>query len=185
MLGLQFLQKGIYQGTEYQHDEAEDIEDLNNMLAEHEPKEVRLHRKRNRINLQFNRDVPDVEWWDSFILGSKNYLDFCEPRAEASEQAVFQFNLQELIKAIPWAQLHQEPQYQRVGSLQDESRVVMPMFLTKQERKQLKRKAKHQKLLEKNDQIKLGLIQPDKPKLRVGNMAIVLKNEFILDPSLV
>ena len=57
------------------------------------------------------------------------------------------------------------------------------MFLTKQEKKKAKRKRKHEKLLEKNDQIKLGLIQPDKPKLRVGNMAIVMKNQFILDPS--
>ena len=57
------------------------------------------------------------------------------------------------------------------------------MYLTKDERKKLKRQKKHQKLLQKNDKIKLGLIEPDKPKLRVGNMAIVMKNQFILDPS--
>ena len=53
---------------------------------------------------------------------------------------------------------------------------MLPTFLTKQEKKKAKRKRKHEKLLLKNDQIKLGLIQPDKPKLRVGNMAIVMKN---------
>lgn len=31
--------------------------------------------------------------------------------------------------------------------------------------------------------VKLGLIEPEKPKLRVGNMALVMKNQFILDPS--
>ena len=40
-----------------------------------------------------------------------------------------------------------------------------------------------EKLQEKNDMIKLGIIKPDKPKLRVGNMAIVMKDEFIMDPS--
>jgi len=59
----------------------------------------------------------------------------------------------------------------------------MPMYLTKDEKKKLKRKKKREKLLEKNDMIKLGLIEPEKPKLRVGNMALVMKNEFVLDPS--
>lgn len=31
--------------------------------------------------------------------------------------------------------------------------------------------------------VKLGLIKPEKPKLRVGNMALVMKNQFVLDPS--
>lgn len=31
--------------------------------------------------------------------------------------------------------------------------------------------------------VKLGLIEPEKPKLRVGNMALVMKNQFVLDPS--
>jgi U4/U6 small nuclear ribonucleoprotein PRP3 len=70
-----------------------------------------------------------------------------------------------------------------VGAGDEEERIVLPMYLTKDERKKLKRKRKHEKLLEKNDKIKLGLIEPDKPKLRVGNMAIVMKNEFVVDPS--
>ena len=37
--------------------------------------------------------------------------------------------------------------------------------------------------MEKNDMIKLGMIEPDKPKLKVSNMAIVMKDEFIIDPS--
>lgn len=31
--------------------------------------------------------------------------------------------------------------------------------------------------------IRLGLIEPDKPKLKIGNMAMVMKNQFIMDPS--
>lgn len=52
----------------------------------------------------------------------------------------------------------------------------MPMYLTKDEKKKLKRKRKREKLMEKNDMIKLGLIEPEKAKLRVGNMAIVMKD---------
>lgn len=35
---------------------------------------------------------------------------------------------------------------------------MMPMYLTKDEKKKLKRKKKREKLLEKNDMVKLGLI---------------------------
>ena len=59
----------------------------------------------------------------------------------------------------------------------------MPTYLTKDERKKLKRKRKREKVQEKNDKIKLGLIKPEKPKLKVSNMAVVMKDEFVMDPS--
>jgi len=59
----------------------------------------------------------------------------------------------------------------------------MPVFLTKDEKKKLKRRRKQERLKERNNQIKLGLIEPDKPKLKFSNMAIVLKDEFVVDPS--
>lgn len=31
--------------------------------------------------------------------------------------------------------------------------------------------------------IKLGMIEADKPRLKIANMAVVMKNEFIIDPS--
>ena len=42
---------------------------------------------------------------------------------------------------------------------------------------------KREKLQQKNDKIKLGLIEPDKPKLKLSNMALVMKEEYIIDPS--
>lgn len=30
--------------------------------------------------------------------------------------------------------------------------------------------------MEKNDMVKLGLIEPEKPKLKISNMAIVMKD---------
>lgn len=59
----------------------------------------------------------------------------------------------------------------------------MPVYLTKDERKKLRRRRKQERLKEKNNQIKLGMIEPDKPKIKLSNMAIVKKEEFILDPS--
>lgn len=77
---------------------------------------------------------------------------------------------------IDWNQIGSDCVFQKVGDTDENQRIILPMYLTKDEKKKAKRKRKHEKLLEKNDQIKLGLIEPDKPKLRVGNMAIVMKN---------
>lgn len=59
----------------------------------------------------------------------------------------------------------------------------MPVFLTKDEKKKLKRRRKQERLREKNNLIKLGQLEADKPKLKFSNMALVLKDEFIMDPS--
>ena len=76
---------------------------------------------------------------------------------------------------VNWNEINGEVFCQKVGVEKIDDR-QLPSYLTKEERKKLKRKRKHEKLLQKNDQIKLGLIEPDKPKLRVGNIAIVMKN---------
>jgi U4/U6 small nuclear ribonucleoprotein PRP3 len=52
----------------------------------------------------------------------------------------------------------------------------MPEFLTKDEKKKLKRRRKQERLKAKNDQIKLGLVEPDRPKLKFSNMALVMKD---------
>ena len=36
---------------------------------------MRHIKKRSKVNLQFNRDVPDVEWWDAPLLSEKTYLE--------------------------------------------------------------------------------------------------------------
>ena len=65
----------------------------------------------------------------------------------------------------------------------EEKNVTMPVFLTKDERKKLKRMRKREKLKDKNDRMKLGLLEPEKPKLKLSNMALVMKEEYIIDPS--
>ena len=59
MLGLQFLEKGSYQTTEKRAAVKNEVDNLNDVFDEPE-EEVRVIKKRKQINLQFNRDVPDV-----------------------------------------------------------------------------------------------------------------------------
>lgn len=47
------------------------------------------------------------------------------------------------VDLINFNEIGSEVIYQKVGNANDEEKVVLPMFLTKEERKKLKRKRKH------------------------------------------
>lgn len=63
------------------------------------------------------------------------------------------------------------------------NKVSLPMFLTKKERKRLRKLRRQEKEKDKQEKLKLGLIEPDKPKLKFNNFMRVLSEEAIQDPS--
>ena len=73
MLGLQFLEKGSYQTSEKRAEIKNEVENLSDVFAEQEEPEIKVIKKRKKVNLQFNRDVPEVEWWDKPLLSGKKY----------------------------------------------------------------------------------------------------------------
>lgn len=66
---------------------------------------------------------------------------------------------------------------------QSNQNVIIPMYLTKDERKKIKRRKRQEKEKEKQDKIRLGLIKPPPPKVKLSNMMRILGNEAIMDPS--
>lgn len=59
VLGLQFLEKGSYQPAEHQKEVKAEIQDLNEVFVEREDEvEAKIIRRRNKIALQFNREIP-------------------------------------------------------------------------------------------------------------------------------
>lgn len=61
--------------------------------------------------------------------------------------------------------------------------VHVPVFLTKKEQKKLRRQNRRETWKEKQDKIRLGLLPPDEPKVKVSNMMRVLGNEQVQNPS--
>jgi hypothetical protein len=61
--------------------------------------------------------------------------------------------------------------------------VHVPVFLTKKERKKLRRQNRREAWKEKQDKIRLGLLPPDEPKVKMSNLMRVLGNEAVLDPT--
>lgn len=59
----------------------------------------------------------------------------------------------------------------------------MPVFLTKQERKKLRRQNRRETWKEEQEKIRLGLNPPPEPKLRIANLMRALGNEAVQDPT--
>lgn len=71
------------------------------------------------------------------------------------------------------------------SSLPDESSrpVYLPVFLTKKERKKLRRQNRREAWKEEQEKIRLGLEPPPEPKLRISNLMRVLGTEAVQDPT--
>jgi len=63
------------------------------------------------------------------------------------------------------------------------NKVALPMFLTKKERKRLRKLGRQEKEKDKQEKMRLGLIEPAKPKLKFNNFMRILSEEAIQDPS--
>lgn len=59
----------------------------------------------------------------------------------------------------------------------------MPVFLTKKEQKKLRRQNRREAWKEEQEKIRLGLINPPEPKLRISNLMRVLGTEAVQDPT--
>jgi len=58
-----------------------------------------------------------------------------------------------------------------------------PLMLTKKERKKLRRQRRLEEQRDKQDKIRMGLLPPEQPKVKISNLMRVLGNEAILDPT--
>ncbi|XP_037813675.1 U4/U6 small nuclear ribonucleoprotein Prp3 isoform X1 [Lucilia sericata] len=113
-------------------------------------------------------DVPSMEWWDSVILTNDLYtLD------EDGKISIRQSAITNLIEHPTQMKPPNEPL----------KPVYLPVFLTKKERKKLRRQNRREAWKEEQEKIRLGLVQPPEPKLRISNLMRVLGTEAVQDPT--
>ncbi|XP_022908183.1 U4/U6 small nuclear ribonucleoprotein Prp3 [Onthophagus taurus] len=114
-----------------------------------------------------SEDIPQMEWWDSVIL--LDDLDTVVNGKIAVKESVIN-NLVEHPTQVrcPFDPLRP---------------VYMPVFLTKKERKKLRRQNRREMWKEEQEKIRLGLEAPPEPKLRISNLMRVLGTEAVQDPT--
>lgn len=115
-----------------------------------------------------SNEVPQMEWWDSVIL-----TDDLNTLNKAGQISIRESAITNLIE---------HPTQMRPPN--ESSRpVYLPVFLTKKERKKLRRQNRREAWKEEQEKIRLGLEPPPEPKLRISNLMRVLGTEAVQDPT--
>ncbi|KAM9487837.1 U4/U6 small nuclear ribonucleoprotein Prp3 [Clarias gariepinus] len=113
-------------------------------------------------------EVPSVEWWDSFILPNN---------IEITVQTVFD-NLE--FHGI--TNLVEHPA-QMAPPVDTDKPVTLGVYLTKKEQKKLRRQTRREGQKEVQEKVRLGLMPPPEPKVRISNLMRVLGTEAVQDPT--
>ncbi|KAI8092931.1 pre-mRNA processing factor 3-domain-containing protein [Halteromyces radiatus] len=114
---------------------------------------------------------PVAEWWDAPFLPNQTYQDL-------DDQPVDPQQLTSLVTIY----VHHPVPIKAPSDLNGKppSRALM---LTKKERKKLRRQRRLETQKDKQDKIRLGLLPPDPPKVKISNLMKVLGDEAIQDPT--
>uniref|UniRef100_A0A8C4T3X0 U4/U6 small nuclear ribonucleoprotein Prp3 n=1 Tax=Erpetoichthys calabaricus TaxID=27687 RepID=A0A8C4T3X0_ERPCA len=111
-------------------------------------------------------DVPDIEWWDSYLVppGMELYN-------LSKEQDIF--DLSNLV----------EHPAQMGPPVDTDKPVTLGVYLTKKEQKKLRRQTRREAQKELQEKVRLGLMPPPEPKVRISNLMRVLGTEAVQDPT--
>ncbi|XP_018561348.1 U4/U6 small nuclear ribonucleoprotein Prp3 [Anoplophora glabripennis] len=112
-------------------------------------------------------DIPQMEWWDSVIL-----VDDLETM-DGDKIAIKDSVINTLVEHPTQMRCPTDPI----------KPVYMPVFLTKKERKKLRRQNRREMWKEEQEKIRLGLEPPPEPKLRISNLMRALGTEAVQDPT--
>ncbi|XP_056642699.1 U4/U6 small nuclear ribonucleoprotein Prp3 [Diorhabda sublineata] len=112
-------------------------------------------------------EIPQMEWWDSVILVDN--LD----TMNGDKIAIKDSAINTLVEHPTQMRCPTDPI----------KPVYMPVFLTKKERKKLRRQNRREMWKEEQEKIRLGLEPPPEPKLRISNLMRALGTEAVQDPT--
>ncbi|XP_056157750.1 U4/U6 small nuclear ribonucleoprotein Prp3 [Lampris incognitus] len=113
-------------------------------------------------------EVPSIEWWDSYILPSNVELN---PEMQLDD--IEFFGVTNLV----------EHPAQISPPVDTDKPVTLGVYLTKKEQKKLRRQTRREGQKELQEKVRLGLMPPPEPKVRISNLMRVLGTEAVQDPT--
>lgn len=113
-------------------------------------------------------EVPHIEWWDSYILPSNK-----EYASDAKFESLELFGVTNLV----------EHPAQLKPPVDTDKPVTLGVYLTKKEQKKLRRQTRREGQKEVQEKVRLGLMPPPEPKVRISNLMRVLGTEAVQDPT--
>jgi len=116
---------------------------------------------------------PAIEWWDEGIIDGDTY-------PEGDDDKKLKINTEDTVitRYIQHPVLLEPPQEKNMPA-------PKPLPLTKEEQKKKRRQTRQAALKEKQAKIRLGLEEPDAPKVKKSNLMRVLGDQAVKDPTAV
>ncbi|WFD05242.1 U4/U5/U6 small nuclear ribonucleoprotein prp3 [Malassezia vespertilionis] len=121
-------------------------------------------------------EPPEAEWWDIPLLPSKDYKDVPDGH-DAQGPLPFLHGAESPIDHLVQ---HPIPIPAPTETIRVRPHGVM---LTKQEMKKMRKQRRAAEQQDKRDRIKMGLLPPDPPKVKLSNLMRVLGSEAVSDPT--
>ncbi|KAG0767929.1 hypothetical protein G6F57_002115 [Rhizopus arrhizus] len=168
---LKFVQPGKYIDIANQERAKAQLERLKQEITE-SVKKAGMQTEFDVSDKAIKRDAPPaVEWWDTPFMANKTYddLDISDINSDNYESLVTIY-VHHPVPIKPPSEVNATP-------------VIKSLMLTTKERKKLRRQTRAEAQKEKRDKIRLGLIEPDPPKVKISNLMRVLGEEAIQDPT--
>jgi len=133
---------------------------------EEEPKDIGVKKIEPKILRR--EPIPDVEWWDMPFLRE----------IDGQKKTYTEVNVEKITPYI------EHPIPIKITAEKEVAEAPM-MHLTPKERKKLRRLKRQERTQEIRDKIKMGILMPPPPKVKMSNLMKVLGDEAIADPSTV
>mmetsp|Transcript_111362 Transcript_111362/g.315250 ORF Transcript_111362/g.315250 Transcript_111362/m.315250 type:complete len:590 (+) Transcript_111362:104-1873(+) len=142
-------------------------EDKKDKDLEEDANKAELGVRKIEPKIMRREPIPDVEWWD---------LPFLTGDSFGQKRAYTEVNVE---KITPYVE---HPIPIKITTEKEVPDAAM-MHLTPKERKKLRRLKRQERTQEIRDKIKMGILQPPPPKVKMSNLMRVLGDEAIADPS--
>ncbi|KAF9187420.1 hypothetical protein BGZ51_006252 [Haplosporangium sp. Z 767] len=170
---LKFAPKGKYKSIANQMRAEQRIEQLRREIEQGGVANVQEEDLQIKDGFTKREDLQGgVEWWDAAFLPNKSYDDIKNGHVKIETGDLITHYIQHPVPI--------EPPNEAAHAASAKPR---PLMLTTKERKKLRRQRRRELLKEKQDKIRLGLLPPDAPKVKLANMMRVLGQEAVLNPT--
>ncbi|CAI2164785.1 4760_t:CDS:10 [Funneliformis geosporum] len=167
---FKFIQRGKYESMGKQMRAQAKLEKLKEEIAQ-SVKKAGMEAELDSSDKAIKKEPPPaLEWWDAHLLPNKTYNDIDAGLVKIDdEDSLISWFVQHPIPIEPPGDKGPPP--------------PKPLILTKKEQKKLRKQRRLELQKEKQDKIRLGLLPPDQPKVKMSNLMRVLTNEAIQDPT--
>lgn len=169
---FRFNPQGKYQQLAEQMRQEAQLEALKQRIAE-SARKAGLDSEFETLEKNIKREFPPtVEWWDAALLPNKTYDDLY--------LGFSHLNIRTQDSPVTLYVQHPIP----IPAPMEENKIgLKPLMLTKKETKKMRKQRRQAERQDKRDRIRMGLIPPDPPKVRLSNLMKVLTSDAVQDPT--